>query len=142
MQNATSRTEIGSGRPGRVLFPKTSKIRSSRASKFPLVRVKEEACTVRAKTSTGFAASQVIFWRVEYGETLRAYVEKVGWSGENLKIAKHSPNDAKKKWCLNFYLRAASSSNPASKIAILAKIAILWVFFTLGGILHFSRNGP
>ena len=76
--------------------------------------------------------AKVIIWRVEYGQTLRAYVEKVGWSGENLKIEKHSSNDAKKKWCLDFYLRAASSSNPASKIA---KIAVL-ANFTLGGILN------
>ena len=40
--------------------------------------------------------AKVIIWRVGYGQTLRAYAEKVGWSGENLKIAKHSPNDAKK----------------------------------------------
>ena len=76
--------------------------------------------------------AKVIIWRVEYGPTLRAYVEKVGWSGENLKIEKHSSNDAKKKLCLDFYLRAASSSNPASKIA---KIAVL-ANFTLGGILN------
>ena len=43
--------------------------------------------------------AKVIILRVEYGPTLRALVENVGGRGENLKIEKHSSNDAKKDSC-------------------------------------------
>ena len=58
--------------------------------------------------------------RVEYAVAARPLVEKVGGCGENLKSGKWAPDDAKNGPCGDFYLRAASWSNLASKIAILA----------------------
>ena len=62
--------------------------------------------------------AQAMILRVEYAVAARPLVPKVGWSGENLKIEKHSSNGAKKSMCGDFYLRASFSSNLASKIAI------------------------
>ena len=76
--------------------------------------------------------------RVQYAVAARPLVEKVGGCGENLKSGKCTPDDAKKSICMDFYLRAASRSNPASKIAILA---IFGLFHLRGYSVLFGKLG-